>query len=61
MKTVGLRDLQHSQVDCGSFVAREPDVANLTRLLSVYQRFQRAAFIEEAVRIFHTNVLVKLK
>src|ERR1700722_19522353 len=61
MKMVSCCDFEHPQMDRGIFVSGEPDVTNLTCLLSRHQCFQRSVFREEAVGIFHTNVLVKLE
>src|ERR1700722_4768231 len=61
MKMVACWDFEHPQMDRGIFVSGEPDVTNLTGLLSRHQCFKRPVFREEAVGIFHTNVLVKLE
>src|ERR1035441_3669998 len=60
METVRGRDFEHSQMHRRILVPGEADVANLPRLFRIHQRFERPAGGEEAVGIFHPDVLVKL-
>src|ERR1022692_1300604 len=60
METVRGRDFEHSQMHRRILVPGEADVSNFPRLFRIHQGFQRPAGSEEAVGIFHPDVLVKL-